>query len=279
MDKTFHFMSGLPRSGSTMLSAILNQNPRIHSGPSSPVVATILALEESLMNDELFSAYPKIEAGKKIISSVLPNFYFDVENPIVIDKNRSWVNRVSYIRGYFKIEKPKILCPVRDIAEILTSFITMIRRKPVSDSGKMNFIDAALIKSNIRLTDENRCQFLAGMEGILGQSYEGLRQVIGEGNVDCIHLIEYSDLVGDTDNTMRKIYDFLEEEYFEHDFTNLVNLHQENDGDIYGLEDMHKVRSVVGSVAPKPEDILPENVIASCVNAEFWRDLENFKYE
>jgi len=77
--KKYYFMSGLPRSGSTLLSSILNQNPRMHSGPSSPVVATMLALESSLSNDELYLAYPKPDQARKIISSVIDNYYSDVD--------------------------------------------------------------------------------------------------------------------------------------------------------------------------------------------------------
>jgi sulfotransferase len=73
--KKYYFMAGLPRSGSTLLSSILNQNPNMHSGPSSPVVATMLTLENSLSNDELFLAYPKPEQAGKIISSVIENYY------------------------------------------------------------------------------------------------------------------------------------------------------------------------------------------------------------
>ncbi|MEG5055281.1 MULTISPECIES: sulfotransferase [unclassified Microcoleus] len=32
-----HFISGLPRSGSTLLAALLRQNPRFHSAMTSPV--------------------------------------------------------------------------------------------------------------------------------------------------------------------------------------------------------------------------------------------------
>jgi len=35
--RIFHFISGLPRAGSTLFSAILRQDPRIHAGMSSPV--------------------------------------------------------------------------------------------------------------------------------------------------------------------------------------------------------------------------------------------------
>ena len=33
----FYFDCGLPRSGSTLLTALLNQNPDIHAGTLSPV--------------------------------------------------------------------------------------------------------------------------------------------------------------------------------------------------------------------------------------------------
>ncbi|MGI4764644.1 MAG: sulfotransferase, partial [Janthinobacterium lividum] len=32
-----HFISGLPRSGSTLLAALLRQNPTVHAHISSPV--------------------------------------------------------------------------------------------------------------------------------------------------------------------------------------------------------------------------------------------------
>ncbi len=35
----FNFISGLPRSGSTLIAAILKQNPRFHAGMSSPIAS------------------------------------------------------------------------------------------------------------------------------------------------------------------------------------------------------------------------------------------------
>ena len=139
--KTYYFMSGLPRAGSTLLSSLLNQNPRFYSGPSSPVVPTMIALEQSLSQDELYLAFPKQEQAAKIIGSVIDNYYSDVDKPVIFDKNRSWVNRLHYIPGYFGVE-PKVLCPVRNIDEILASFISMQRRNTYTQDGaKINFID------------------------------------------------------------------------------------------------------------------------------------------
>jgi sulfotransferase len=266
-------MSGLPRSGSTLLSSILNQNPKIYSGPSSPVVPTMLTLEKSFSNDELFLAFPKPEQAARIISSVIQNYYSDVDKPIIIDKNRSWVNRMHYIPGYFGIE-PKILFPVRKMDEILTSFITMHRRNPYTGNGKINFIDEMLIKNNIPLNDENRCTLLSGPNGIIGQSYIGLQQAIMEGRAKQIHFIEYDDLMNSPAETMKKIYEFLGEENFEHDFSKIENIHKEKDAEVYGLSDMHDVRNSLGKVSANPKDILPESIYEKCQNAEFWRNLD-----
>ena len=43
MDNGLHFISGLPRSGSTLLAAILRQNPRFHAAMSSPVGSLFMA--------------------------------------------------------------------------------------------------------------------------------------------------------------------------------------------------------------------------------------------
>lgn len=273
--KAYYFMAGLPRSGSTLLSAILNQNPRIHSGPSSPVTSIMLALEDTIANDELFRAYPKPAQAAEIISNVIKHYYSDVDKPVIIDKNRSWVNRMHYIPGYFGIE-PKIICPVRNVDEILASFIAMHKRNPFDANGRINFIDEMLVKTNTPLTDDNRCEFLASPNGILGQSVAGIRQALMEGRQRQIHFVEYDDLINHPQETMRKLYDFLGEEYFEHDFTNIVNQHKEDDAQVYGLADMHDVRATLEKQSVSPESILSPAILERCAGSEFWRNLEEY---
>lgn len=269
-DRKFYFMAGLPRSGSSLLSAILNQNPRFYSGPSSPVVPTMVALEQSLSQDELFQAYPKMDFGNNLISSVLYQYYSDTDKPVVFEKNRSWVHRINYIKHYFGIENPKIIYPVRDVADILASFISMIRRNPTIVGERLNFIDQNIVQSGLPINDFTRCQLIAG-EGILGQSFDGLKKAIDEGYKDNIHFVEYNDLVDNPEQTMKKLYDFIGESYYEHDFNNLKNVHQERDAEIYGFEDMHHVRPEVKSTAADPRDILPEEIYNSVKGQEFWR--------
>ena len=54
MTKKYYFMSGLPRSGSTLLSTLLNQNPEIYSGPSSPVLGIMVGVHENFLSNELY---------------------------------------------------------------------------------------------------------------------------------------------------------------------------------------------------------------------------------
>ena len=71
MNKTFYFISGLPRSGSTVLRSLLNQNPRFYTGSASPVLSTMYAVENHLRQDELFHANPKPQQAHSIISKKL----------------------------------------------------------------------------------------------------------------------------------------------------------------------------------------------------------------
>ena len=44
MQADIHFISGLPRAGSTLLSAILRQNPRFRAGMTGPVGSLVDAM-------------------------------------------------------------------------------------------------------------------------------------------------------------------------------------------------------------------------------------------
>jgi sulfotransferase len=50
MVKTYHFMAGLPRSGSTLLKSLIDQNPNIHTEPVSPVMELMYHTEEYFKN-------------------------------------------------------------------------------------------------------------------------------------------------------------------------------------------------------------------------------------
>jgi len=261
MNKTFYFMAGLPRSGSTLLSSILNQNPRFYSGPSSPVLGAMFAVEQNFMGNELYHGYPKPDQVREIIGSIPHHFYSDVQKPVVFDKNRAWTARVPYIEGYIG-QQAKILVPVRRIDEILTSILTMIHRNPFQEGQpRINFVDEQLIKTDIPINDLNRCMYLLNDGGIVYESLNAIMMGFQQNVSDKMHFVDYNDLVDNPEKIMEDIYDFLGEEFYDHDFGSISNIHREDDLITYGLSDMHQVRSEVKKTSSPPASILPEEIL------------------
>ena len=275
MDKIFYFMAGLPRSGSTLLSTILNQNPRFYSGPSSPVLGVMFAIEQNFMGNELYHGYPKPDQVREIIGSVPHHFYSDIEKPVVFDKNRAWTARVPFIEGYIG-QQAKIIVPVRRVDEILTSILTMIHRNPFQEGQeRVNFVDEQLIKTNTPINDYNRCMYLLNSGGIVYESLNAIKMGIDENFRDKMHFVDYNDLVSNPGKTLEDIYDFLGENYYDHELDNLSNKHRENDLNTYGLGDMHEVHSKLEKISPSPESVLPEEILSlyeeNKNNLEFWK--------
>jgi sulfotransferase len=254
-------MAGLPRSGSTMLSSILNQNPRFHSGPSSPVLGAMFAVEQNFMGNELYHGYPKPDQVREIIGSIPHHFYSDIEKPVIFDKNRAWTARVPYIEGYIG-QQAKILVPVRRVDEILTSILTMVHRNPFQEGQqRVNFVDEQLIKTDTPINDYNRCMYLLNDGGIVYESLNAIMMGFQQNVRDKMHFVDYNDLVDNPEKILEDIYDFLGEDYYEHDFESLSNIHREDDLNTYGLSDMHQVRSKVKKTSPPPASILPDEIL------------------
>ena len=274
MNKTFYFMAGLPRSGSTLLSSILNQNPRFYSGPSSPVLGAMYTMEENFTSNELYTGYPKPDQMREIIGSIPHHFYSDIEKPIVFDKNRAWTARIPYIEGYIG-QQAKILVPVRRVDEILTSILSMIHRNPFQEGqDRINFVDEYLVKTNTPINDYNRCMHLLNPDGIVYESLNAVKEGLEQNMRDKMHFVDYNDMMNNPEQVMEDIYDFLGEEYYEHTFDGLSNIHRENDLNTYGLSDMHEVHSKLEKTSSSPESILPTEILdlyeQNKQSLEFW---------
>ena len=269
--KTFYFMSGLPRSGSTLLTALLNQNPEIHASTNSPLLDTIHYTEEYLLhNSEQYKATPNPEGAHKVLSSIPHNYYFNTPQNIIIDKSRGWVNQIQHIKDYITLE-PKIICPVRSIQDILSSFMLLIHKSP-----SISFIDEVLLNNNMEITNDNRCDYLMSSRGIIGQSYHALKEAFRKGYGNNLLLIEYDDLVKNPQQELNRIYEFLHLPSYSHTFENVTPKANEND-EVYRLENMHTVRDRVEKIYRNNSKYLSEYVMNKYDHMEFWKK-ETSKY-
>jgi sulfotransferase len=68
MDNGVHFISGLPRAGSTLLSAILAQNPRFHASIISLVAGFFKVLSHEMSQGSETSVFIDDEKRKAVLS-------------------------------------------------------------------------------------------------------------------------------------------------------------------------------------------------------------------
>ena len=259
-----YFLAGLPRSGITLLGSILNQNPNIYVGPTSPILEILIGMDRVLKQSLTFQAFPNDQFTTNMASRLFNDWYSDNDSQIIIDKNRGWTGMLQ--AAEMITENVKIICPVRSVADILSSWI-MLNRK----SKSLTFVDHAVKQRGWRLTDENRCMYFMDLQsGSVKQSLNSLAKIYVEKRMDVVHLVEYEDLINKTDESIKAIYKFLGIAEYKHQYTNIKNKHREND-EIYGMKDLHKVRKTISKSNNDPERVLGKKIIEKYSGLEFWR--------
>lgn len=272
--KKYAFMAGLPRSGSTLLAAILNQNPEIHSSPNSPMCGMMWNLEQSIMASEPWNAYPKPQVLPNVVRGVLESFYSDTSSSLIIDKNREWSmpQHFQLLQRNMPYE-PRIIITVRSIIEILASFINLVNE----NEGRVSFIDKEIEQNKsahfYKNNDEIRCNSLMRAGGPIDNALYGIMFASQPENRRFFHFVEYDTLVSKTEETMNGIYNFLNMDNFQHNFSSIQNNFHENDA-VYGLKGMHDVGQNISRSNIDIAKVLPQSVLFQYSNMEFWRNRE-----
>jgi sulfotransferase len=255
--KQYYFISGLPRSGSTLLSSILKQNPEFYADIASPVegltgtaIDIVTGAESNLTVTE--------EQRKNLMYGIFEGYYKHIDKPVVFDSSRGWTKKTNFLKALFPYTK--ILCPVRDIVSILNSFEVISSKNPFHTKTLTEHKDNVFA----------RCD---GMMNKNGGIVAGPWILLQEGyalNPEMIHFIEYENLCKEPEKTMRSVYEFLEKPYYSHDFENL-EYSNENFDKACNLKDLHTVKRRVEYKPPK--NVLPPEIVQKYkeMNMEFWR--------
>jgi sulfotransferase len=267
MKKKYHFLAGLPRSGNTLLSAILNQNPDIYSSPLSPLSTTMFETWQGFKTEHNFRNDENRKRTTKLISSMPDTFYNDIEKPIIFDREKAWgtPENLSIIRNYIT-PNPKILFTVRSITEILASFINMD-----ATYIKNGAYEAGLYKANYLNKNDLICEYLMSPGRDIDKGLLSLSSAFMPWNIGVFHIIEYNDLVLKPEETMAKVYEFLELDNYKHNFSKIIKVETDND-EVIGLPyNLHNVRKSI-SKSSTSTDVLSDYIKHKYANVEFWRD-------
>lgn len=266
--RKYHFIAGLPRSGSTLLSSILNQNPRFSASITDALISYVRSIIVNTDAGSGIKSLVPVEKQKAMIHALVDAYYSD-GNLVCFNTNRAWAAHTNLISDVWPDSKI-ILC-VRDVCWVLDSFEKLHQRTPY---------DLKAIYGNQDLpTVYHRTNSLidlhAGGNGLVGMAILNTKQALYSTEQKKICVIEYDTLCTHPDLVMRKLYEFLDEPPFDHNFNDVSANYDEYDRAL-NMKDLHKVRPQVSLIKRTP--ILPEDLWKRWESETFWKqDFDHIK--
>lgn len=254
------FNSSLPRSGSTLLQNILAQNPAFHCTPTSGVLELLFSARNSFTSLGEFKLQDQATMKHRWLGfcrGALEGFYKTTAERVV-DKSRGWMYYYEWLNEFYP--DPKIICCVRDARAILTSMEKLHRKNmhlhdPADDPAKMHMVS---IESRVN-------HWLATPP--VGLSITRLRDAVHKGNAAKFFIVQYDDLTRKPADVFARLYDYLGEPGFKHDFNKVEQRVTEKDS-IHGVYGDHTIRPEVSAPAPDWDSYIGAKIAAQ-VDAQF----------
>lgn len=257
-EKRYFFIAGLPRSGSTLLSTILSQNPEIYSSITSPVLPLFRSAYDVLGIKREYETLVPDNTKERVLCGIFDNYYSFTSKSVIFDTNRVWPNTFYAVKKLFPYTK--IILMVRDIPWVIDSFERLRNSNPLSLSEVFTKEDDYSVYT--------RASSLMKDNGIVHNAYFATRSLWYSEFADDIILITYDELAKDPAATIRKIYRSINVQEYSHDFTNTGSSYDQYDKHL-GLVGLHNTRSEVKYIHRK--SILPPEIWNQYSGMEFWK--------
>ncbi len=251
MVPAIHFIAGMPRAGSTLLCNILNQNPRFNATSTSGILDILVAIRNQWSNVDSFKATPNQRGKRLVLKGILESYYSESPAPVAFDKSRGWLQYLEMAELILG-RKAKVLVPVRDIRDIVSSFETIYREHAGMDPIPQEKADPTGWQ-----TLEGRVTGWMSPGSPVGSAHNRINDAISRGFRDRMHFVHFEQLTRSPDRVMADIYGFLDEPVFPHDFDHVKQVTTEDDTQ-YGFPQgsLHQIRQKVAPVAPRWPQVL-----------------------
>jgi sulfotransferase len=261
MSKTVNFISGLPRSCSTLLCNVLAQNPKFHSTASSGLVDLIYPARKNLSDLGEFKAMDPKDAENMFLDwargGILNAFNSLTDRPVVFDKGRSWIGYLDLLFQLFP--NVKVIVPVRDVRGILTSMEKIHRKHPAYFEAEEH------PATNFTTTEKRIKSWLTSPKA--GIAIERLYEASNRFK-DKLHFVHAEQLAEQPKQTLMKLYTYLGEEYYtDHDFNNVEQYTKEHDG-VWWPHGDHGIRQQIKPLKKEWNDVLGKE-LSDMVNQKF----------
>lgn len=212
----FNVITGLPRSGSTLLCNILNQNPRFYASTTSLLPFLLNGVVHGLSTT--IEAKAMLQADRSgteqrvrdVLRAMVENWYREIQSPVIFDKSRAWSSSALLLKELYPASN--ILVTVRDLRSVCASAEKQHRRTALFD-------DAPDPPSR---TMYYRADKLFSPTGLIGSAIVGVEDMLRRRPAGAI-FVRYESLANDPAAEMASIYRLLGEPEFQHDFEHIVN--------------------------------------------------------
>jgi sulfotransferase len=259
MPAKMHFISGLPRSGSTLLSALLKQNPRFHAAVTSPLAMLSAAMLQKMSGNSEFSVFFDNKRRSHLLRGLFDLYYGDVApDTVVFDTNRTWTSKAALLAHLYP--KSRIICCVRDVGWVLDSLERVHNKHPTELSRLYNYKQPSSVYARVE-------GLMSHDNGLVGRAWTTLREAWFGAEAQRLILVQYDSLARDPARVLARLYEKLEEPAFAHDFETLQYDEVEYDRAL-GLPGLHTVRSKVQLL--ERQTCLPPDLLAKYADANFW---------
>lgn len=264
MNRKIHFISGLPRSGSTLLAALLRQNPAFSADISSPVAVMLCGLQQALSGKSEFHTQVTDTKRRAVLRGAIDGYFVDIDPAkTVFDTNRLWCSKIDTVADMFPTAR--LICCARPLSWVYDSFEQIVRRNALEPSRMFNHEAFGTVYTRIETLNHP-------LQGSVGASYNGLKEAFYGHHAERMIVVTYESLAGQPEQTLRRLYEFLGERLYAHDFDNVAFESAEFDRAM-GTPGLHSVRNKVGLI--KRDTILPPDLFRRFQDSAFWLLPEN----
>ena len=208
MPQTLHYISGMPRAGSTLLAALLRQNPRFHAQMSSPVASLVTALARTMSQENEGGVFIDDEQRARVLTASVAAFHADLgPDRLVFDTNRLWCAKLPMVAQLWP--NARVIACVRNPAWAVDSVERLTRTNALQPSG--------LFKFDADGTVYSRAEGLMAATGMIGYALNAVREAVYGEHGARLLLVRFDSLTTDPERVLAKIYAFLGEPPFAHD--------------------------------------------------------------
>jgi sulfotransferase len=265
--KNFYLISGLPRSGSTLLCNILAQNKDLFVSKATSGCVDVLFNVRNQWDTLIEHKAEGVDYDqlKRVLQNVL-NSYHSTDKNNIVDKGRGWLSLIEmaeFVLGY----TPKIIVPVRNLSEIFSSFEKLWRK----NTGKSQWVLESEDYFSSQTT-EGRCDIWAHKKQVVGLAYNRVKDAITRGYKNKLLFVEFDELTMDPFSTMKKVYNYLDLKPFDHNFSNVEQYTKEDDEGVHKIPSLHDIRPKVEPIPHCCYEVLGRSLSEKYNNLEIWRN-------